>query len=363
MEQIKKWWLAGLLAVTVLVGMIPAVATAAGAPRTLFIGVNPVGSLYHTAGTALADVASQYSGIDVRIRPMTGPHVWVSEMIKQGSPQLGLIDAYDAWMAYNGKITPLSPPPPDIKHQGPLRYERNDTIRALRVAFILIVDGQVRAASGIKTHDQLRGKRIPWQFAGWSPGVTMVRTMLAYGGLTPDDVTLVPVADLPGNVHALIENRVDLTSIGVGAAISSEAHARIPGGIYALPAPKDPKRREAGRAVYPGLYIDTFPGGILDGIPEKNEFSMVPAMVVTSTKIMDDETAYALIKAWWEHDKELAPKFRLFRGTPPQKYVRLTTTVPYHPGAIRWYKEKGVWTDKMERVQKRLLNGEYPFLD
>lgn len=361
----KKWWLVPvLLVVALMASMMPACGPAAPAAKTtLFMGVNPVGSLYHTAGTALADIASKYSGIEMRIRPLSGPHIWVGEMSRARTLELGLIDAYDAWMAYNGKQSPFSPPPPDIEYEGPLRYEGDDSIRALRIAFDIIIDASVRADSGIKTHDQMRGKRITWEFSGFSPGITIARTMLAYGGLRLEDVVPVPVSDLPGAIDALIEGRVDMYTVGVGSGKASEAHARIPGGIYALPASDDPERRAAAKAVYPGLVIRTFPGGILDGIPETDEFSIVPAYIMSSTETMSDDTAYNLIKTWWEHDEELTPMFRLFGSLTTDKYVSPDITIPYHPGAIKWYKEKGIWTAEMETVQKRLLDGEYPFLD
>jgi len=72
--------------------------------------------------------------------------------------------------------------------------------------------------------------------------------------------------------------------------------------------------------------------------------------------------AYTLIKTWAEHWKELEPIHPQFRGWRPEVFVQDFATIPYHPGAIKFYKEKGMWSAKMDRNQEMLLRGELPFL-
>ena len=50
------------------------------------------------------------------------------------------------------------------------------------------------------------------------------------------------------------------------------------------------------------------------------------------------------------------------RITSPDKLMITQPSVPYHDGAISFFKKKGIWTAEMENYQQRLLKGEYPFV-
>jgi TRAP-type uncharacterized transport system substrate-binding protein len=100
----------------------------------------------------------------------------------------------------------------------------------------------------------------------------------------------------------------------------------------------------------------------MTGIKVDTPLVLVPTTVITSTH-MSDIVAYTLIKTWWEHNAELGTIHPLLRAWRTEGFVSPRSTLPYHPGAIKYYKEKGIWTDKMEEVQKRLLKYEFPLLD
>jgi TRAP-type uncharacterized transport system substrate-binding protein len=78
---------------------------------------------------------------------------------------------------------------------------------------------------------------------------------------------------------------------------------------------------------------------------------------------MPDEVAYTLVKAWWDHFKDLEPIHPQFRGWIPGIYVNKLATVPYHPGAIKFFKERGAWTSEHDKMQEKLLLGKIPHLE
>jgi TRAP-type uncharacterized transport system substrate-binding protein len=83
--------------------------------------------------------------------------------------------------------------------------------------------------------------------------------------------------------------------------------------------------------------------------------------VVASTH-MPDHVAYTLVKAWWDYHKELWPIHAQLKGWAPELFIQKSATIAYHPGAINFYKEKGVWTAEQDRWQEILLKGELPLL-
>jgi len=69
---------------------------------------------------------------------------------------------------------------------------------------------------------------------------------------------------------------------------------------------------------------------------------------------MNEETAHFIVKTLMENQQALIQAYREFVDWPPEKAVR-DLGIPFHSGAIKCYREKGLWTSDMEKVQQRLL--------
>jgi len=78
-----------------------------------------------------------------------------------------------------------------------------------------------------------------------------------------------------------------------------------------------------------------------------------PLTLSGSTKV-SERTVYTLVKAWWEHLGEIQPKHPLLKRWTKETQAITNFTVPYHPGAIKFYKEVGVWTAKHEAQSKAI---------
>jgi TRAP-type uncharacterized transport system substrate-binding protein len=100
--------------------------------------------------------------------------------------------------------------------------------------------------------------------------------------------------------------------------------------------------------------VQVSPGPGRIGVKEPTYMMAYDFYLVGSEK-MSNEMAYAIIKTLWEFDKELAPIHIRLKEWTKERFVTSKATIPYHPGAITFYKEAGGWGAEMEGLQKTLL--------
>ena len=77
------------------------------------------------------------------------------------------------------------------------------------------------------------------------------------------------------------------------------------------------------------------------------------AVMVTTMK-MDEDTVYKMLRSFMNHQKEFSTFHGAAKFWNPQR-ATLSPPVPFHPGAIKYYKEAGMWTSKLEALQAKLL--------
>jgi len=83
----------------------------------------------------------------------------------------------------------------------------------------------------------------------------------------------------------------------------------------------------------------TIPAGTYTGQTTDINTTSLPVVAYSTTK-MDDDTAYALTKTYWETREDMAKDAAWWAGVSADMLSNITTQI--HPGAIRYYKEIGV---------------------
>ena len=346
----------GLLLAISLVAMGFAAQPVIALPKRLTFATHSVGTILHASGSGLAKVASEHSGMLVVVSPTAGPTAWVPLMNTSGNPEIGIISGADAWQAYTGKLAPAPLSPGDSRTKAP--YEPNPNLRLLMMGTRLKVCILVRADSPIKVPEDLRGKRVTWGFPAFPPLQVSGMAMLRNAGLTIKDVEPVVVPEVKAGVQALVDGRLDAALCAMGMPIITEANAKV--GVRILPALTDREALKRTQEVMAATTIERVAPGPA-GVKVETPLLGTSLNVIASLH-MPDEVAYTLVKAWWDYHKELWPIHRQLKGWVPGLFIHESVPIPYHPGAIKFYKEKGVWTAEQDKWQDILLKGELPSL-
>lgn len=299
-------------------------ATAAQA-QNIGIAVSNPGSLYHSMGTAVAKVANE-AGLKTTIQPATAPTQYIP-VVGTGDIEIGLCNMQELREAllgesfFNGRASP--------------------NLRMIGVMFPLRNGVWVRKDSPYKTIADLKGKPVASGYTAQKTVYQVLKAALATAGMTVKDIQEVPVPSVVAAADALASGKVESFVFAIGAAKVREVDAAV-GGLRSLPLQTGDKELAAMREHFPAAYFyHQMPGPAALGILEPTNVLAYPAVIFTSSKTPDD-VVYKLTKAISENKEEMRKIFAPFALFDPAKMHADAGPLQYHPGALKFYKEKGL---------------------
>jgi len=329
----------GVFAIFVIVLSTAPQVAAESLPQKLVFGGNPPGSLFYVMAAGIAKVISAHTPMKVEVFPQGGT-VWYP-MFESGEVDFGINVPGDILTAYKGEAIYKKP-----------TNGKGFEMRTLMLGSPLRVGLLVPGDSDIKEAKDVRGKTLPVDYGAFYSATLTVRALLANAGLTYKDVNGLTVTTYPAGVRALIEGRADLTMGSVGSGITKELKTARGARYLDVYTSADAVSRM--QKVHPGYYpIKAKPG--LAGL-DKPTMLMGKDITLVAAPHLSDAVAYNITKALWENYKELAPVHPQLKSWTPDRFASVRAVVPYHPGAIKFYKEQGVWTQELEDHQKKLLS-------
>jgi len=207
--------------------------------------------------------------------------------------------------------------------------------------------------ANIRTIADVKGKRVT--FVQGAPSLNnAMAALLSFANLTWDDVERVEVGGYNASADAVVNNRADV----VGGACNSPPFLRLEASPRGLTFPEFPHDdEEAVKRVRDRLpwYV---PHIAIEGptIPTEGIevfTSAYPLLVGMDTS--DDTLVYSTVKIMhenYETYKDNAPGASGWR-MDRQKFEQ--AFIPFHPGAIRYYREIGAWTEEAEANNQKNL--------
>ncbi len=328
-----KLWKAAATAAFVMAGASqPALAEL----KNITIGTNPSGSTFYLIGSGFAKVFQEELGIRSTAQPFAGSSVYLPS-ISVGDITLGLASTVDSGLAYEGKA--------DFPQ--PVTSLRS-IARVWNIPYAFIT----KADSGIVTADDLRGKRVMGDMPT-SQALTMINeAIIRSGGLDVGDVDFMSSGGLMDGITAVVEGRADAAPVATTMPVLIESQASVPGGLRIV---------ANGSEAVEGFFADQVPGVVVSAAtPNENRPFIIGETPIVSydTMLIADETmseedAYTLTKALYDNWADLQRDIGPLRGIAQDELALAEPSVPYHPGAIKFFKEVGLWTDAHEQGQSK----------
>jgi len=318
-------------------------ANAQKLPASTTIGSNPAGTVFYAVSAGLAKVISGAGSMQSVVQPYTGSSTFMP-LLDSGEIDFGIINAVESNLGYQG------PAKLKIAGKNPLPHVPNARLimrgSPLRVSLV------VRKDSPIKTVHDVKGKRVTGEYPANLAIWFHIYAGLASAGLTWDDVKVVPVPAVNDGVDALVQGRADVTNHAIGAAKVKEADATV--GVRYLSLDCTPQGDERARKAVPGYAIITLKAGASTGVVG-DTCVLSYDIYWLGHKGLSNEVVTHSLKAIWDNIDKLPPLNPQFQEWTRERAASAEVTIPYHPAAAQFYKEKNMWNAKMDETQKRLM--------
>ena len=293
--------------------------------KTMSIGTGGTGGVYYPLGGAVANVLSKNLPNVQATAEVTGGSVDNLKLIGAGKSELGFTMADAALDALKGE---------DKFKSGKL------PLQALLVVYpnrmhVVTVEG-----TGIQTMADLKGKRVSTGSPGSATEVMAFRVIEA-AGLDKDKDMKRERLGVAESVNAIKDRKIDAFFWvgGIPTAAVTDL-AATPGLKMKLIDHGD--LAEKMNAKYGKLYSPSkIKAGSYPGYDKDNSITEVWNLIVTGDK-MSNEDAYTIVKTLVEKKADIVAVHKEAESFSLDNQVQERSPIPFHPGALKYFKEKGI---------------------
>jgi TRAP transporter TAXI family solute receptor len=310
-----------------LLGMVALVPpqTASAAAQTITIGTAGVMGAYYPLGGAICrmvNVTRKVHQLRCSVEPSEGSVANIRDVLS-GDVNLGLAQSDTQYYARQG--------------EGPFKDQPQAKLRALFSVYPELVTLVAREEANIRGVADLKGKRVSIGTAGSGTRATMDLIMNAFGIKRGDLKSAVEIKFVE-MAPALCDNKIDAFVFVAGHpnSILHEAANTCRTRIVPVAGPAI-DALVAGRPYYAKSEI---PAGLYKGTDAAQATFGTVATVVVSAD-MPEDVAYAITKAVFDNFDDFRKLHPGLANLTKQDALK-GETVPFHPGAVKYFKEVGL---------------------
>lgn len=307
---------AGALALSLGLG-----AAAARADDFINVLTGGTSGVYYPLGVALSEIYGQnIPGVRTQVQA-TKASVENLNLLQQGKGEIAFALGDSVKAAAEG----------DANAGFPNKLDKLRAIAAIYPNYVQIVASQ---DSGIKSFADLKGKSLS---VGAPKSGTELNARAIFGalGMSYDDLSRTEYLPFGESVELIKNRQLDATlqSAGLGVASIKDLASSLPITVVAIPA-------EVAQKLGAPFQAATIPAGTYEGQKEDVPTLAITNILVTRSDLSDDE-AYQMTKQLFEHLDKMVAAHNAAKSIKIENAIK-GLPIPLHPGAARYYKEKGL---------------------
>lgn len=300
------------------------------------------GTSVHALLTVLGRAVVKYTPVQTwTVQPLGGPEVWLP-MMKEGKCHFANHSTPEVLRGYQGRGV--------YEKVGPAAVRTVAAGHSTLFMFWTVPEKNIASI-----HD-LRDKRVFIKYKTNPEFIEMAQKQLASAGLALTDLkSVLAFSNLTQATGALMRGWADAVLFPAVPEAVAEIN-QVKGECRFVPLTPEQAQYVVSRS--PGYHLEDIPADD----PRVGNRSEVPNALCYQNAMfcspaLDSEVVYGVVKAIFDHGDELS------QAHPLAKYWSLTyrpvsLAVPYHEGAIQYFRAKGSWTSTAQAYQDRMVGGK-----
>ncbi|MDG2951615.1 TAXI family TRAP transporter solute-binding subunit [Exercitatus varius] len=293
--------------------------------KFITIGTGGQTGVYYVVGQSICQLVNRdtaKTGVKCNA-PSTGASVANLNAIADHQMDMGIAQSDWQYHAYNGSSS--------------FEGKKNEKLRAVFSLHPEPFTLMVRDDSGIKSFDDLKGKRVNVGDPGSGTRATM-NVILAAKGWTDKDFKVASELKPAEMASVMCDNNLDAITYNVGHPNGALKEAAASCDSHLVPVTDEAiDKLVADHSYYAKAVI---PGGLYKGTDNPVETFGVYATLVTSEDV-DADKVYAVVKAVFDNFDRFKRLHPAFANLKQEEMITNALSAPLHEGAIRYYKERG----------------------
>ncbi len=312
-----------IAALAAVAGLVLASGIHAQEKINLSIGTGGTGGVYYPMGGGMANILSKHLPNVRATAEVTGASVDNMRLIGAGRQDFGFTMADTALDAAKGQ---------DRFRGAPVNARTLMVLYPNRMHVVTV------ESTGIRKFADLKGKRVSVGSPGSGTEITALRLLEANNMISEVRRERLSVAE---SVNALKDRKIDAFFWVGGLPTAAVTDLAATPGTKIVMIDHAEALAEMNRR-YDGLYAkDVIPKGTYSGQDRDNQVIAVWNILATNDK-MSDKMAYDIVKTLFENKPELVAVHKEAENIDLKRQTQQFSPIPFHPGAIKYFAEKGV---------------------